>query len=64
MYNEVAKDCKYTTERAQADYWNKLVDKIPNNPKRFFDYVPYFCHTSSTIDCFNDNGNLITDDKL
>ncbi len=63
MYNDVAKDCKYTMERAQADYENKLVDQIPNNPKRFFNYVRNFSRTSSTIDCLNDNGNLITDDN-
>ncbi len=63
LYKEESRKCKSTIIAAKAHYEDKLVESIPQNPKRFFNYARSFTRTSSTIDCLEVDGNRITDDS-
>ena len=48
--------------KVKADYEDKLVEGIPDNPKRFFNYCRHFTKSSSTVTVLENDGVKLTDD--
>ena len=49
---------------AKAHYEDRLVNRIQENPKLFWNYTRHFTHSSSTIDMLVHEGKQITEDPL
>ena len=47
---------------AKADYEDKLVDSISENPKKFYNYTRSFTRSSSTVEQLEVNGVKVYDD--
>ncbi len=62
LYKQESRRCTQKINEAKAHYENTLVEDIPNNPKRFYNYARSFTRTSSTIDCLETDGRRVTDD--
>ena len=54
---------KRTLEEAKSHFEDKLIEDIPNNPKRFYNYAKNFTRTSSTVDFLREDGRNYEDDK-
>ena len=49
--------------KAKAHFEDKLVDRISEEPKQFWNYTRHFTRSSSTIDSLEENSETITDDS-
>ena len=63
IYNMASAELTRTVHKSQAEYESRLIDIIPENPKRFFNHVKSFMKTSSTIDCLEINGIKVTEQQ-
>ena len=48
---------------AKSDYEDQLVQKIPENPKLFWNYTRHFSRSSQTVETLTENGRNITNDE-
>ena len=56
---KVANDSERT---AKSDYEDKLVQEVPENPKRFWNYTHHFSRSSQTVETLTVNGKDVSDD--
>ena len=63
LYEQVKQEYKSELNNAKAKYEKELVDSIPENPKRFYNYTRSFSRSSSTVEQFEVNGEKVYDDR-
>ena len=62
LYNNFLQENKHISSTAKAHYEQKLINDLPNNPKRFWNYSRHFTKSSSTIDVLKTSEeNNVTD---
>ena len=63
LYVQVKQEYKSELNNAKAKYEKELVDSIPENPKRFYNYTRSFTRSSSTVEQLEVNGEKVYDDR-
>ena len=63
LYEQVKQEYKSELNNAKAKYEEELVDSIPENPKRFYNYTRSFTRSSSTVEQLEVNGEKVYDDR-
>ena len=61
-YEESKVTYKNSLNKSKAEYENRLVDSLKDNPKRFYNYTRNFTKTSSTVDVLEVDGNILDAD--
>ena len=63
-YESAKSDYKDKLCNAKAKYEGELVDALPTNPKKFYNYTRSFISSSSTIDSLVVDGTKVYDDSV
>ena len=63
-YESAKSDYKEELCNAKAKYEDELVDALPTNPKKFYNYTRSFISSSSTIDSLVVDGTKVYDDSV
>ena len=62
IFDSEKKKFEDTIKTAKAHYEDKLVDRINDNPKLFWNYTRHFTKTNSSVDVLEIDGRKITED--
>ena len=62
-YEKVKQQYKLDLNSTKAEYEDKLVDSLPDNPKKFYNYNLSFTRSSSTVEQLVVNGEIVYDDS-
>ena len=62
LYEKAKQQYKMDLNNAKADYEDKLVDSISENPKKFYNYTRSFTRSSSKVEQLEVNGEKVYDD--
>ena len=63
LYEESTEHLESVVKEAKRHYEDKLVDRIGQNPKLFWNYTRHFSRSSSTVDMLVDGANKVTEDS-
>ena len=63
IYEKAKQQYKTDLNNAKADYEDKLVDSISDNPNKFYNYTRSFTRSSSTVEQLDVNGEKVYDDR-
>ena len=63
LFEEEVSNMDHTIKKAKAHFEEKLVERIKDDPKAFWNYTRHFTKTKSTIDILVNEGSQVTEDE-